>query len=111
VDTAVLPVKPVGRSHIVCGSIGVQKAAKRHQPRGTRLRNRRSDLTDAVSEGRRWGRNFVERRRAATISLDGQISDQSVEWEKDYYYRAAVVTVVNEAGTLAAQVEGDDTPE
>ena len=39
------------------------------------------------------------------------LTDQSFEWEKTYYYRATIVTVVTEAGKLPAQVEGDDTPE
>jgi hypothetical protein len=37
--------------------------------------------------------------------------DQSFEWEKTYFYRGAVVSVVEVAGKPAAEVEGDDTPE
>lgn len=37
--------------------------------------------------------------------------DQSFEWEKTYFYRGAVVSVVEAAGKPAVEVEGDDTPE
>jgi hypothetical protein len=37
--------------------------------------------------------------------------DQTIEWEKHYFYRGAVVSVVGTAGKSAAEVEGDDTPE
>ena len=37
--------------------------------------------------------------------------DQSFEWEKTYFYRGAVVSVVVAAGKPAVEVEGDDTPE
>ncbi len=36
--------------------------------------------------------------------------DQAFEWEKTYFYRGAVVSVV-EAGKSRSEVEGDDTPE
>jgi hypothetical protein len=36
--------------------------------------------------------------------------DQTFEWEKTYFYRGAVVSVV-EAGKSRSEVEGDDTPE
>jgi hypothetical protein len=68
------------------------------------------DLPDAVSEGQESGEEVLssgakQPRSAST----GKFLDQSIEWEKTYYYRAAVVTVVTEAGKLPAQVEGDDT--
>jgi hypothetical protein len=37
--------------------------------------------------------------------------DQSFEWEKTYFYRGTVVSVVKAAGKNAVEVEGDDTPE
>jgi len=37
--------------------------------------------------------------------------DQTFEWEKTYFYRASVVSVVEAEGKPAAEVEGDDTPE
>jgi hypothetical protein len=37
--------------------------------------------------------------------------DQTFEWEKTYFYREAVVSVVATAGKPALEVEGDDTPE
>jgi hypothetical protein len=36
--------------------------------------------------------------------------DQSFEWEKHYYYRATVVTVVSAPGKAEVEVEGDDAP-
>jgi len=37
--------------------------------------------------------------------------DQTIEWEKTYFYRGAVVTVVEAARKNAPEVEGDDSPE
>jgi hypothetical protein len=37
--------------------------------------------------------------------------DQTFEWEKTYFYRGVVVSVVEAAGKSAVEVEGDDTPE
>jgi hypothetical protein len=37
--------------------------------------------------------------------------DQSVEWESTYFYRGAVVSVMEATGKAAIDVEGDDTPE
>ncbi|MGA7400695.1 MAG: hypothetical protein WBW38_11780 [Candidatus Sulfotelmatobacter sp.] len=37
--------------------------------------------------------------------------DQTFEWEKTYFYRGTVVSVIEKAGKAAIQVEGDDTPE
>jgi hypothetical protein len=36
--------------------------------------------------------------------------DQTFEWERNYEYRATVVTVVTAPGKPEAEVEGDDTP-
>jgi hypothetical protein len=47
-----------------------------------------------------------ERKKVAASFLD-----QTFEWEKTYFYRGAVVSVVEAAGKPAAEVEGDDTPE
>jgi hypothetical protein len=38
------------------------------------------------------------------------ILDSAFTWEKTYFYRAAVVSVVAEAGTPSLEIEGDDTP-
>jgi hypothetical protein len=37
--------------------------------------------------------------------------DQTFEWEKTYFYRGTVVSVIEAAGKPAVEVEGDDTPE
>lgn len=37
--------------------------------------------------------------------------DQTFEWENTYFYRGAVVSVIEMAGKQAVEVEGDDTPE
>ncbi len=37
--------------------------------------------------------------------------DQTFEWEKTYFYRGTVVSVIETAGKAAVEVEGDDTPE
>jgi hypothetical protein len=37
--------------------------------------------------------------------------DQTFEWEKTYFYRAAVVSEVATSGKPTVEVEGDDTPE
>jgi hypothetical protein len=37
--------------------------------------------------------------------------DQTFEWEKTYFYRGTVVSVVEAAGKPAVEVEGDETPE
>jgi hypothetical protein len=37
--------------------------------------------------------------------------DQTFDWEKTYFYRGVVVSVVEAAGKRAVEVEGDDTPE
>lgn len=37
--------------------------------------------------------------------------DRSFEWEKTYFYRGAVVSVVENSGKPTVEVEGDDTPE
>jgi hypothetical protein len=44
-------------------------------------------------------------RQAVTSFLD-----QTLDWEKTYFYRGAVVSVVEEAGRPTVEVEGDDTP-
>jgi hypothetical protein len=70
------------------------------------------DPAEAVSEDQKSREEVLssgaEQPRSAST---GKFLDQSIEWEKTYYYRATVVTVVTEAGQLPAQVEGDDTPE
>ena len=37
--------------------------------------------------------------------------DQGFEWEKTYFYRGTVVSVLESAGKPTVEVEGDDTPE
>jgi hypothetical protein len=70
------------------------------------------DLTGAVSEGKKSGEEVLSTgEEQPQSSLIGKYLDQSIEWEKTYYYRATVVTVVTEAGKPPAQVEGDDTRE
>lgn len=39
-----------------------------------------------------------------------QFLDQTFEWEKNYDYRASVVTIIAEPGKPEVEVEGDDTP-
>jgi hypothetical protein len=43
-------------------------------------------------------------------SSSTQLVDHSFEWEKTYFYRATVVTVMQEEGRPETQFEGDDTP-
>jgi hypothetical protein len=38
------------------------------------------------------------------------ILDSAFEWEKTYFYHAAVVSIVAEAGKSPLEIEGDDTP-
>jgi hypothetical protein len=108
-----LPVKPVGplayRLRFYRRAEGSQASISLgEQDYGTGVR----DLAEAVSEGQNSGEEVLSSGEERPPSAStGKFLDQSVEWEKTYYYRAAVVTVVTEAGKLAAQVEGDDTPE
>jgi hypothetical protein len=44
-------------------------------------------------------------------ATQGQFVDRRIEWEKTYQYRAAVVTVVPQAGKADAQIESDDSAE
>jgi hypothetical protein len=50
---------------------------------------------------------------AGEVPLDAasatQLVDHSFEWEKTYFYRATVVTVIHEEGKPETQFEGDDT--
>lgn len=46
-----------------------------------------------------------------STSAEGELLDRSSEWEKTYYYRATVVTVIPQPGKPEIQVEGEDTPE
>ncbi len=39
-----------------------------------------------------------------------QVLDQTFEWEKTYYYRASVVTMIPKTGQPSIEIEGDDTP-
>jgi hypothetical protein len=39
-----------------------------------------------------------------------QLVDHAFEWEKTYFYRATVVTLIHEEGQPEAEFEGDDTP-
>jgi hypothetical protein len=69
-------------------------------------------LAEAVSDGgNRRDEVSSSREEQPPSASTGKFLDQSIEWEKTYYYRATVVTVVTEAGKPPAQVEGDDTPE
>jgi hypothetical protein len=51
---------------------------------------------------------------AGEVPLDAsaaaQLLDHTFEWEKTYFYRATVVTLIHEEGKNEAQFEGDDTP-
>jgi hypothetical protein len=44
-------------------------------------------------------------------SSEDEFLDQSFEWEKTYFYRAAVVSVMTVLGKSPVEVEGEDTPE
>jgi len=39
-----------------------------------------------------------------------ELVDHSFEWEKTYFYRATIVTLIHEEGKTETQFEGDDTP-
>ena len=70
------------------------------------------DPAEAVSQDQKSGEEVLSSGAEQPQSAStGKFLDQSIEWEKTYYYRATVVTVVTQAGQLPAQVEGDDTPE
>jgi len=51
---------------------------------------------------------------AGELPLDAssatQLVDHSFEWEKTYFYRATLVTLIHEEGKPETQFEGDDTP-
>lgn len=49
----------------------------------------------------------VEAGMASALSL----IDQSMEWEKTFYYHADTLTVIAEPGKPPVSIEGDDTPE
>jgi hypothetical protein len=69
------------------------------------------DLAEMVAEGQKSGEALSSGEEQPRSASTGKFLDQSIEWEKTYYYHATVVTVVTEAGKLSAQVEGDDTTE
>jgi hypothetical protein len=46
-----------------------------------------------------------------STSVEGQLIDHSFEWQKTYFYRVTVVTVIPQPGKPDIQVEGEDTPE
>jgi hypothetical protein len=48
---------------------------------------------------------------AGTGAAEGSFLDKTFEWEKTYFYRGTVVSVMETPGKPAVQVEGDDTPE
>lgn len=52
------------------------------------------------------GNPLAEQDKTITSFLD-----QTFEWEKTYFYRAAVVSEVETSGKPTVEVEGDDTPE
>jgi hypothetical protein len=39
------------------------------------------------------------------------VTDQSLEWERTYYYRVTTFTVIAQPGKPEVSIEGDDTPE
>jgi hypothetical protein len=41
----------------------------------------------------------------------GSFLDQNFEWEKSYFYRGTIVSVIDTAGKPRIEVEGEDTPE
>jgi hypothetical protein len=51
---------------------------------------------------------------AGELPLDAsaatQIVDHSFEWEKTYFYRATIVTLIHSEGKPETQFEGEDTP-
>jgi hypothetical protein len=108
-----LPVKPVGpvayRLRFYRRAEGSQASVSLgEQDYATGVR----DLVEAVAEGPKRGDEVLSSGEEQPGSAStGKFTDQSIEWEKTYYYRAAVVTVVAEAGKPPAQVEGDDTRE
>lgn len=46
----------------------------------------------------------------APASGQQSLTDTTIEWEKTYEYRAATVTVIDQAAKPAIEVEGNDTP-
>jgi hypothetical protein len=107
-----LPVKPVGRVTYRLrfyrraeGSQASISLGEQDYATGAR------DLAEAVAEGQKSGEALLSGEEQPRSASTGRFLDQSIEWEKTYYYHATVVTVVTESGKLSAQVEGDDTPE
>ena len=63
-------------------------------------------LTSQPSSAAPSGADATANEKIVTSFLD-----QTFEWEKTYFYRSTVVSVVEMAGQPAVEVEGDDTPE
>jgi len=63
------------------------------------------DATECAAGERAPAPGLVPEKVAATFL------DQTFEWEKTYFYRGAVVSVLEVAGKPAIEVEGEDTPE
>ena len=63
-----------------------------------------------------YGRLESSKTETRVGETDGQdcskseLLDQAIEWQKNYFYRGTVVTVVSVPGRPQAEVEGDDTP-
>jgi hypothetical protein len=65
----------------------------------------------AIGAGAGVAPSSVSPSGVVSSSLVSSFLDQTFEWEKTYFYRGTVVSVIEEAGKAAIEVEGDDTPE
>jgi hypothetical protein len=62
-------------------------------------------------DGLRQGEGAVDLPGEKQSDFMASFVDQNLEWERTYFYRGTVVSVVEVAGKPTVEVEGDDTPE
>lgn len=70
-----------------------------------------TELGTVCLDGPRAGAAPVDLPVKEQRDFPGSFLDQNLEWERTYFYRGTVVSVVQVAGQPVMEVEGDDTPE
>jgi hypothetical protein len=55
------------------------------------------------------GKQILAGEVPATAGPNFALTDSSIEWEQNYYYRAEAVTVIAQPGKAEVQIEGEDT--
>jgi len=78
------------------------------RPAGENAGLRDDAKSEKTAEGSNCTSNNVPHEHDKLVT---SFLDQTFEWEKTYFYRGVVVSVVEAAGKPAVEVEGDDTPE